>query len=179
MGKKTVTAQLGSALGGIFHNWYLALAGALSLFAPGVTWPLFSFVKNSSVMKFFFSPFLGRVGAGGRGNSLAARWIHPSALSYMGTWCPSVIPCASWWFPWEELHNYCLLLNNPFFLLELGWKTSESCIRAGGRAVLSFWGYRTPDGFKNLKCILKRSIYSFLCVSGYPVAAVTSLRTEQ
>lgn len=125
----------------------------------------FFFPENSTVMNFFFSASPGRVGTGGQGNSLAARWIHPSVLCYMGTWCPSVIPCASWWFPQEELHNY-FFLNNSFFLLELGWRRNESCVRAGGRPVLSFCGYSTSDGCvkENLKWILKRSIQFSLCV---------------
>lgn len=140
----------------------------------------FFFHENSSIRKFFLSASSERVGAGVPGNSLADGWIQPSALSYMGTWCPSVIPYASWWFPPEDPHNYFLLLNNPVIFLELGWKKSKSCVRTGGRAVLSFCGCREPDGFKeNLKWVLKRSIHCFLCVSGYPVITVTSLHAEQ
>lgn len=52
--------------------------------------------------------------------------------------------------------------------------------RARGKAFLSFCGCRAPNGFKKkLKLILKRSSYSFLCVSGYPMMAVTSLHAEQ
>lgn len=98
----------------------------------------FFLYKNRSIMKGFCSVSLGRAGAEGQGNSLAARWIHPSALSYMGTLCPSVIPYASWWFPQEELHNCFLFLNNSCFLVEMGWNRTESCIRAEGKAILSF-----------------------------------------
>lgn len=142
----------------------------------GVT---FFFHGNSSIKKFFPSASSGKVGAGIQGNSLADGWIQPSALSYMGTWCPSVIPLCLLVVSTGRPTQLLSPLNNPFFLLELEWKKSESCVRARGRTVLSFCGYRAPDGFKNLKWILKRSIHCFLCVSGYPVITVTSLHTEQ
>lgn len=70
-------------------------------------------------MNLFLCAFLRMAGAGAQGSSLAARWIYPSVLSDMGTWCLSLVPYASWWFPWEELHNYFLVLNKPFFPLEV------------------------------------------------------------
>lgn len=73
-----------------------------------------------------------------------------------------------------------LSFEQSIILLKVGWKSCKSCIRARGRAVLSLWGYRAPDGFKNnLKWFLKISIYSFLCKSGHPAMTVTSLCTEQ
>jgi len=79
-GEENVTAWLGLALGGIFHDRYLALAGALRLFAPSVTGPLFSCMKIavfSSIVKFLFLCFSGKGLCGGTREQLGSQ-MDPS-----------------------------------------------------------------------------------------------------